>query len=331
MWVKYGNMNARTCLIQRSIATVARTGLAALGLTIGLAALLGWSALAQSEPVELARWAVEVWPEHDRPAVLVIVSGEVGASSSPTQTLRIPLPAQAEVNAVAFPNEEGRLISLAWETETTEAGQEIVFDTANPEFVVEYYLDVISPPPDRSFDLELVAPYPAEQASVTLRQPARASDMETVPAMQPAGVDSLGNALYTLDLGALAAGQAAPLRVSYTKADNNPTVANAVAAADAPEDAGAPAAADNDWLLPAGLALGFIVVAGIGVVYWRSRRPAGATRQARRRQARAKGGSLERGAAGPAAKTAQNTFCPQCGAKFEAADKFCRNCGAARR
>ena len=100
----------------------------------------------------------------------------------------------------------------------------MVFDLEKPHFVVEFYADILSPPPNRSFDLALIAPYAAAQGSISLRQPARASDMQITPAMTQTGTDSLGNPLYSQQLGPLVAGQEIPLSVAYTKADADPSV-----------------------------------------------------------------------------------------------------------
>lgn len=303
-------------------------GLLALG-----ASILGVGTVAaQNAPLGLDRWAVEVWPEYDQPAVLTILNGTVAGSASLPVEVRIPVPSGIEINAVAFPGEDGRLISIPWNAVPTADGQEIVFTLEQPDFVVEYYADVISPPPSRSFDLNLAAPYAVQQASVTLRLPARASDLQTTPAMQPEGTDALGNPLYTMQTGPLAAGEAVPLSVSYTKTDANPTIANAVVGDDV---ANVPAASSSgiDWLpLLGGLVVALLIVAGVAYWLWRRSQASGGSRQARRRVAREKGDAPARSASpAKSQKPAQNLFCPQCGTKYEATDQFCRSCGAERR
>lgn len=289
-------------------------------------------AAAQGQPVSLDQWTVEVWPEYDRPAVLVLLNGTLAPDVSLPASLRIPVPPDAQVHAVAYRNEEGTLISTPWETAPNGTGSDVTFSLEQPGFVVEYYIDGISPPPDRSFDLALSAPYPAAQASLALRQPARASNLQTEPPMQPAGVDAGGNPLYGLELGALTAGQTIPLRVSYTKADENPTIASALVD-DAPAAVADQTGAGQDWLpLGVGLALGLALAAVAGLLLWRRRQARGLSRQARRRAAREKGTAPERAASpSPASKAAQNSFCTRCGARFDAADRFCRSCGAERR
>jgi hypothetical protein len=171
----------------------------------------------------LATWDVQVWPEYDQPTVLVIATGSVVTGTTFPQSLSFPLPADASIHAVAYPGEAGNLLTLPWTTEAGPAGQAVVFELNQPHFVVEYYADILSVPPNRSFDLDLGIPYAAQQATVTLRQPARASALQVTPAMAAAGVDELGNPTYALDLGPLAAGQSVPFQVSYTKVDGEPS------------------------------------------------------------------------------------------------------------
>lgn len=296
-----------------------------------LAALfLSFSSVAAQAPGRLDTWDVQIWPEYDRPEVLVIMRGDLATDTTFPQRVRVPIPQDATVHAVAYPAEAGNLLTLPWTLENDDQGQSVVFDLDQNSFVVEYYADVIAPPPDRSFDLDLIAPLAAQQATLTLRQPSRASNLQTIPEMTPSGVDDLGNPTYTLDLGALAAGQSVPLQVSYTKNDADPSVSGlAQTAPQAPTGASSAASPQQDWLpLLLGGAIG--VLAAAGALYWVRRRQGGASsRQARRREARRKGTADT--VRQPAPAGAANRFCPQCGQRFEDSDRFCRNCGAARR
>jgi hypothetical protein len=292
-----------------------------------LLSLVTFPVLAQTAPLELATWDTQVWPEYDQPSVLIITRGSFGPETSFPQQLRVPIPAGAAVHAVAYPEASGNLLSLAWTVEAGVDGQTVVFDLNQPSFVVEYYADIISPPSSRSFDLTLVAPYAVQQASLALRQPSRASDLQTTPAMLPGGMDDLGNPSYTLDLGALAAGEATSLQVSYTKADTQPSVASG----SAPSSADASSAAPSVWPWLAGVAAA-VIAGGVTFYLVQRRRATSATRQSRRRAARKEGAQPVRSTSGGAAPAASATrFCVQCGQKFEGSDKFCRNCGAPRR
>jgi hypothetical protein len=285
----------------------------------------------------LASWNIEVWPEYDKPSVLVIYTGTVADGAAFPQKMRIPVPAGVTLNAVATADATGALISIPWTAETTDAGQEVVFDVDKPQFVVEYYADVLSPPPSRGFDLTLLSPYAAQQGSISLRQPARATEMQITPPLAQTGTDSLGNPLYSQQLGALAAGQAIPLKVAYTKPDATPSVSPAMETAGAGEqlqENGAQGKGTPDWLpwLVGGLI--FVLVAAL-VVYlllqWQQRRAA-RSRQARRREARERGDPPPRKPSADTGETGgQNAFCPKCGRKYEQGDRFCRSCGTERR
>lgn len=290
---------------------------------------------AQETGIELTTWNVEVWPEYDKPAVLVIANGTIAEGTALPVTLRVPVPSGVTINAVADVDASGNLLTAEWRTEDTPSGQDVIFDLDAPGFVVEYYVDGISAPPNRSFDLSLVVPYAAQQGTLTLRQPERASDMQINPALAQTGTDSLGNPLYSQQLGLLTAGQEIPLSVSYTKPDAEPSVSATQPAASSqqPLTPASTASSTANWLpwVVAGLVL---VLVGALVVYlvmqWQQRKAA-RSRQARRREDRERGVS-------PAPKTPpsvvdsryQNAFCPQCGHKFEQSDKFCRGCGKPR-
>jgi hypothetical protein len=292
-----------------------------------LLSLVTFPVLAQTAPLELATWDTQVWPEYDQPSVLVITGGSFGTETSFPQQVRVPIPADAAIHAVAYPGAGGNLLSLDWTVEAGVDGQTVVFDLNQTSFVVEYYADIISPPSNRSFDLTLVAPYAVQQASLALRQPSRSGNLQTTPAMIPGGMDDLGNPSYTLDLGALAAGDATSLQVSYTKADTQPSVASGPAA----PVADASSATPSVWPWLAGVAAA-VIAGGVTFYMVQRRRAASASRQSRRRAARREGAQLARQTSGGAAPGASATrFCVQCGQKFEGSDKFCRNCGAPRR
>ena len=242
------------------------------------------------------------------------------------------LPAGVTVTAVAEGDATSGLFTVQSSNETTEKGQDVVFDIEKPNFVVEFYADVLSPPPSRSFDLTLLAPYAATQGSLSVRQPARASDMQITPALAQTGTDSLGNPLYGQQLGPFVAGQEIPLRVAYTKADADPsiTATEEPVPAQAPPD---PGTGTTDWLplLVGGLV---IVLVGALAIYlllqWRQRHDA-KSRQARRREDRERGAQPGRKSPPVGGEPAwQNAYCPKCGRKYDAADKFCRSCGLQR-
>jgi hypothetical protein len=294
-----------------------------LGFLLGLWLAVGLPLSAQGP--ELATWTVAVWPEYDQPAVLVISEGVLSDESTLPLSLRVSVPANAQINAVAYKDEEGRLFSLPWEVMDAVNGQEVVFELDQLSFVVEYYADVISPPPDRSFELLLTVPYDTQSTILLLRQPARASDMVSDPALDPVAPDGLGNPQYSRDIGPRAGGTLIPLSVSYVKADAETTLSEEIATSAAAE--GPSSAQDGpNWVSwGVGILLGALL-AGVGILAWDRfhRGRGGSSRQARRRKAREAGRGANASGDG-------NRFCPQCGKQYDVGDRFCRACGTPRR
>ena len=291
---------------------------------LSLIGLLLWLPLSAQGP-ELDTWTVAVWPEHDQPAVLVIVEGVVSNESALPLPMRVPVPVNAQINAVAYKGEDGRLFSLPWEVVDAANGQEVVFEVEQPTFVVEYYADIISPPPDRSFALSLTVPYDTQSTLLLLRQPAGASAMAIDPDLDPIAPDELGNPQYSRDLGPQAGGTVIPLFVSYVKDDEETTISKEPASPAGSEVPPSARAFPNwvSWVI--GILLG-ILLAGVGVLVWPRvfRDRGGSSRQARRRRARESGRAADDGGGG-------NRFCPQCGKQYDVGDRFCRACGTPRR
>lgn len=90
------------------------------------------------EPADLNTLRIALWPEFDDPRLLVIIDGQMNQAG---QTVRIPLPAQAEVNAVATMGDDGDFLNAEWETASGSDGTSIIsFKPAQPNFRVEYYM-----------------------------------------------------------------------------------------------------------------------------------------------------------------------------------------------
>jgi hypothetical protein len=284
---------------------------------------------AQAIPSRLSVLRLNVWPEYDQPAVLVIFEGVVAGELVTPVPLEVVIPAGATVHAVAYRDASGNLMTLPWEASQGADGQVIAFAVDQPEFVVEYYADIIAPPPQRSFDISFKTPLETDQVQMTVRQPSGASQMQIAPELPQAGVDNLGNPQFSADLGPLAAGQAIDLSVSYAKADVTPSVsAEGEQPSPSPQPDQTAAPAWLYWL--AGILLG--TLAAVAAVLFAKRyrqRNSIVSRQARRRQERA---AAKRGNQSVAPTGGKNDqFCRQCGSAFGAADRFCRQCGAERR
>lgn len=101
--------------------------------------LIPFPAFSQSA-TRLSNLVVDLWPEYDRPSVLVIYHATLAAETNlPTElTFRIPA-AAGEPNAVAVRQPDGQLFSVDYETQISGEWELITFTATLPEIQLEYY------------------------------------------------------------------------------------------------------------------------------------------------------------------------------------------------
>lgn len=294
--------------------------LAALAVTLLLAPVLalGQAAGAPKGNPRLASLNIEIWPEYDRPAALVILRGALaeGVKLPAAVTLRLPA-ASGGAAAVAFSaTVDGNLLNLKHESATAGEFITLKFETPERFFHVEFYEPIATTIPARSFRYTWPGDLAADRVSVVVQEPASASDIAVEPRLD--GVSTGQNGLHyrTAELGTREAGTALPITVRYTKADTRPSadilkpkvsdlpfVTTAPPSANAPPPHPAVASAGlPEWVLPLG---GLMLLGLLGGVFilWRWRRAA------------------------PSAAPATHA-CAKCGAAQAPGNRFCGNCGA---
>ncbi len=316
--------------------------LAAFGLiSVSLANAQGANAQGITAQV-IEQLEVGLWPEYDDVRLLVIYKGDL--ATLPSEPLRFPIPTDAEVNAVAYLNEEDRLISLDWDSSVEGDRQVIAFTPPAPNFQFEFYADVITDGPDKSFAIAVdVNGQMVNELGLAVQQPAGALNLQGDPPLSDPVVGFRGLSYYTRQLQNVEPGTVVRQMVMYTKLDDmltvdrvEPAVSEAVDQETEPTVVSpGPAFGTNlagrsmvRFWLPVGATV--IIVLGlafIGVGAWRARQPdAEPPQPARSRRSRRTGPE-----ATPSTNEGLAKFCHQCGAVFESGDRFCGECGARRR
>ena len=286
------------------------------------------------EPAGLKTLRIALWPEFDDPRLLVILDGEM---NQPGQTVRIPLPPQAEVNAVATMADGANFLNAEWETATAGDGTSIIsFKPAQSGFRVEYYLPLAANADQRISKFSLPAGYlTAADTVIEALLPPSATGFSSDPAMQSSSTSDNGGQVYQRSLGAVAAGAAIEQTLTYDNATGALAVAEGARATQAPAaatPAAAPAPTASGGASSRTLVivlLGILAVALVGVGLfglWR-------TRQAPAEAAAPPPRASKPGSTKPAGPTDAgiDRFCRQCGTEFRRDDRFCRECGAPRR
>ena len=301
---------------------------ALLALILGFSAAVAPHALAD-DPNHLTNLHVSVWPEYDKPSVLVIIEGTLADTSNLPRDISVLVPSSATFIVATYANTDGTL-AAEQAFKTADAGNgltRLTYTVRAGVYHIEYYDNLIRGTPDKTINFTFTAPAPADQVVVEVQQPLKATNLTITPAL-PNTRDADGFKYYNSTFSNVAAGQALNFQIKYTKADSNPSVQPTVA----PAASAAPATATpgTNWTtvyIIAGLVtLGLAGFLGFMLLRQRSQLatlPAASQARGRRTGRRSQGGS------GP--PKGAKVFCTQCGRALGTEDNFCPSCGTKRR
>lgn len=269
------------------------------------------SGSAAQENPRFANLQIDIWPEFDRRAALVILKGELAAAVALPAAVSLRIPASSGgPSAVAFATAaRAELLNLAYDRTDGDGFITLRF-TAPQRFIhIEFYDPLVTDKPERSYTYVWPGDVAVDRLSARLQEPAAASNVSVQPDLGKSieGPDGL---LYRMaELGAREAGKQFPIEIRYLK--RNSRTSTEILGKSAPESA-PPGPASSSGGLPAwllGLLSATVVSMGAvaGVLWWRRRE---------------KGSGTQAGSAG---------FCSQCGNRLASDDRFCSKCGAAVR
>ena len=272
----------------------------------------------------LSRVEVDLWPEFDRPTMLVIYRIALAAQVSlPAQmSLRIPSAVGAP-NAVAIKQADGALVSIPYTQEADGEWSRLVFQATATEVQIEYYDPGLEKNADqRHFDYSWPGDYAVDAFIIETQQPTGATEMQFKPGTVSArqGDDNLK--YYRMDVGPLTVGQQFKITVDYKKSTDE------LSASSVPVEPSGPLNDPNTgiasmtsklpWLLGG---VGLLLIVGGGVWYWQSGRQKGRPQRELHRRNKPKEGQTIDGT------ESSNVYCHQCGKRASVGDRFCRACG----
>ncbi len=286
--------------------------------------------------ITLSALTIELWPEFDKPATLVLLKGTLASSVKlPAQlTLHIPA-ASGGPFAVAVEDATGKLLNTQYTA--TPSGEAIAVNltTDFPTFHIEYYDPALTISGEsRDYVFQWATDYAVTAATVRVQEPVDARDLTAEPAVALAGTADFGLNYYAASLGALPAGQSVSFHLRYSK--STARLSSEVVNQNTPVPLATPAATGplssrlslTPILLAAAGGVGLLLI-GFGVwSFVRNRREMETERPRRRRRHAASDGDEPPAALSPRPEApASARFCTQCGQPLLTGDRFCRNCG----
>ena len=280
-------------------------------------------ASAQGE-VQLSSVEVDLWPEYDRPSVLVIYRITLPSTTTLPVDLSFRIPAAAgEPSAVAVRQTaegESSLFTIPHERQVVGDWGVISLTATNPELQLEYYDPGLVKQGDaRQFEYRWPGDYAVNMLKIQVQQPLGASDMSISPASGQGVSGGDGLVYYNKEVGALTAAQTFSLTINYKKSTNDLTAANLQVQPSSPVSV-TPARSNLLVALPWAVGgLGVALIVG-GVVWYLQSGRGKEEERLRRRHRPAPVKEPE--------STGGYIYCHQCGKRAGPGDRFCRACGA---
>jgi hypothetical protein len=275
---------------------------------------------------------VDLWPEYDRPQVLVIYRIQLAEGSPLPATISVPIPAGAgEPFAVGMGlGAEGRPLLAAYTRQVEGDWATITLETESLLAQVEFYADLTIDGESRQYTFVWPGGVALGSLSYAVQQPIGSTDLAvTPPGSLGAGND--GMSYVRADLGTLDAASTASVTLAYRR--TVPGLSIEALQPAAPLSPSGPEAGSSGletwlpWLGWVGGGLAVILLAGGG--YWYGRIG----------KERASGGSRPRRPRPPArcperdvvAYDASPVYCHKCGTQAGVSDRLCRRCGTGLR
>lgn len=253
------------------------------------------------EPDLIPAVTLEIWPDYDRPAALVLVTAALPADTPTPVRIPLPLPADATLNAVAY-SENGDLVSLA----TYEREGNVVWITSpTPGVRLEYYLPLGVDGVDRVFTIAWTAPVDVGRLAIGVLEPAYSVNFALDQPIEELIITTDGLRTNQLPPRSVRAGETVVISGGYELPGDRLT---APPAADSAVGDGSFTMLDNlqaNWpWTAAGIAL-LAVAFFFGWQAWQERRQSRPAKPARQRA----------------------ITCTDCGASNKKGSNFCRECG----
>jgi hypothetical protein len=150
-----------------------------------LALLLPATLFAQGGGTRLSELAIEIWPEFDRPAALVILRGAIAEGVKLPAPVSLRLPASSEgPAAVAYSSSpDGSLLNLRHDTATVGGVTTVKFEAPERYFHIEFYESMSTSGAARNYTYTWPGDLAVDRASVVVQEPASAQGMTTDPVL----------------------------------------------------------------------------------------------------------------------------------------------------
>ena len=267
---------------------------------------------------------IKIWPEYDRPDVLVIY--QIGLSeNTPLQSsisVRIPIEAEAP-NAVAYRGNDGGLYNLEYTMLTDGDWQIITFVAPSQVIHIEYYDPRIRiDEQKRAYEFVWPGGLIVQNLVFQVQKPLNASDFSVTPDMGEGQLGNDGLLYYGMaQQREVPADESAMITIRYEKPNDALSINLEQVEPVQPIREATSTVIEVGRILPWVFGLGgaFLILGGL-LWYWQTgqqRKPVEKRKRHRSNIVKDDGEDED-----------ETLYCHQCGKRAESGDKYCRSCGA---
>ena len=284
-----------------------------LALLLGL--LVPFPIRAQAD-LHLSLVSVDIWPEYDQPAVLMIYRIALAPQTSLPANLSIRIPVGVQINAVALVDPIKGLINTPYDNSIQGQWSVIKVTTNSLQVQIEYYTPLVKDGVNRHVTFDWPGDYALDTMEVNFLRPlgAESVTLSRPPIDTTPGQDGLTN--YRVRAVNLAAGQEFKLKIDYQRSTDALSISSLPVQAITTPGPDTPGHVSMTGILPlvlAGIGMLLIVAGVIGFVVW---------------QRSTQGVHTVRTRMPPRVENNDEfIYCHQCGKRAQAGDVFCRTCG----
>ena len=262
--------------------------------------------------VTLDSLKVRLWSEHDQPSMLVIYEFSISPDTLIPTTVDIRIPKDGNITAVAL-EENGSLLNADFTGPVDDGNWQVITFLIKTQttYHLEYYQPLTREGDRRTFNYQWAGDYAVKDFSIELRVPADSTGTKTTPAI-PFVQDQptlTGGAM----MSGLEAGQSYQVQLQYSRTSDE----TVVAASASPIEPSEPLSPNTDGRvtlnkLPYILGgVGALLIISALLYVWRANSLHLPKPRKRHHQ-----------------EESAQTYCHECGARAQAADRFCRTCGS---
>jgi hypothetical protein len=287
------------------------------------------------QPPTLSTLEIALWPEYDRPDVLVIYRGQLAEGTSVPVSVELRLPADVgQPHAVAYVGEGGQRFNQQYTTRVEGDWLVVSFELSTQAFQVEYYDPLtVDASGQREYTFTYTADYAIDALSLEVQVPPRAEAVSLDPPADSTTRGSDGLDYQLVEAGSMAQGETGSWTLTYEKADSELTQ-DILAPAETTAGSTAPPAQNSDNSTVIIFAVSFVALIAVGAgAFWLGKQtqpdaePAAGSRTGRKRRGSGRG-STSKQESYPNRAGGGAFFCHQCGVALRADSEFCHKCGA---